>query len=63
MAEIVTKPSVDEIVNALREDAGELDFNPQESRVFIQALRLLTEGRPISSDQVEQIAAGHSKHT
>ncbi len=59
MADTMVKPGVDEIVNALREDAGELDFNPQESRVFIQALRLLTEGRPISSDQVEQIAAGH----
>ena len=57
MTQTAVRPSVEEIVAALRADAGELDFNPQESRLFIQALRLLTEGQPISGEQVEQIAA------
>ena len=51
------KPNLNEIVNALLEDAGGLDFNPQESRMFLQTLRLLSKGHPISSEQVTQIAA------
>ena len=57
MAETKVKPNVDEIAKALREDTGELDFGPQASRLFIQTLRLLTEGRPISPEQVMQLAA------
>lgn len=57
MSNISTKPSVDEIVKALRQDTGELDLNPQESRLFIQTLRLLAKGEPVSPEQVAQIAA------
>lgn len=57
MSDTIVKPRVDEIVKALREDTGELDLNPQESRLFIQTLRLLAEGEPVSPEQVAQIAA------
>lgn len=56
MADTMAKPNVDEIVKALRKDTGELDLGPQASRLFIQTLRLLTEGRPISPEQVTRIA-------
>lgn len=51
------KNNINEIVNRLLEDAGGLDFNPQQSRMFIQTLILLSKGHPISSEQVRQIAA------
>jgi alkylmercury lyase len=47
---------VDEIVAALRADTGELDFDPQMARVFIQVLRTLARGTPVSPLQVTQIA-------
>ena len=47
---------VDEIVAALRADTGELDFDPQTADVFIQVLRSLARGTPVSPTQVAQVA-------
>jgi len=48
--------NIREITDALVEDAGKLDYNPQESQVFIKALQLLSKGEPLNSKQLAQIA-------
>jgi hypothetical protein len=55
MTKNLVKQNVDEIVQALRDSAGELDYNPQEARLFIQAVRLLAQGKPISNSQLEEL--------
>lgn len=55
MTEKIAKQNVDEIVQALRDSAGELDYNPQEARLFIQAVRLLAQGKPISDSQLVEL--------
>lgn len=57
MSVALVKPTVDDVVEALLNDTGTLDFDPQEAKVFIQVLRRLTEGQPVSAEQVTEIAA------
>jgi len=57
MSQVSAKSTVGEVVVALFNDTGTLEFTPQESKVFIQVLRRLTEGQPISTEQVTEIAA------
>ena len=57
MATIGSRPSVDEIADALRENTGELAWDAKEARLFIQILRHLTEGQPVSTKHLEQVAS------
>lgn len=64
MASVASKSSaaraarVEEIANSLRQEAGLFSWGPKEARLLVQALRLLAEGRLISSEQLRQLAAG-----
>jgi hypothetical protein len=44
-------------VEALLRDAGTIDLHGDEARLFVQALRRLTEGNPLNARDVEEIAA------
>ena len=56
MDRTLEKLSIDEIVEALILDAGTIDLHGAEARLFVQTLQRLTEGRPISSQDVDQLA-------
>ncbi len=58
MSSTLEKLSVDEIVAALIRDAGTIDLQGDEARLFVQTLRRLTEGRPINSQEVDRLADG-----
>lgn len=56
----MTKPTVDEVVAALLRDAGTIDLHGNEARLFVQTVRRLTQGQPLSEKEIEEIAAGLS---
>ncbi|MGH2536498.1 MAG: organomercurial lyase [Candidatus Promineifilaceae bacterium] len=58
MSEKSAGPTAADIAGALRDETGELGLSRQQTRLFIQALRLLALGRPVTREQVAQIAAG-----
>ncbi len=49
--------NIAEIAEALREFEIPPRFKPSESRLFIQALRLIADGLPVSPGQIEQISS------
>ncbi len=49
--------NVAEIARALRDSDFPPHFQNDESRLFVQVLRLVAEGRPVSPEQVEQTAS------
>ncbi len=51
-----THITVDEIVAALRREAGELDLDPQGARLFIAVLRRLSLGTPLNPEALAAIA-------
>ena len=53
------KHNVDEIVKNLIDNAGDLDYNPTEARIFIQAVRTLAKGSPLTPETLSQIGADH----
>lgn len=55
MSETIEKQNVDEIVQNLISSAGELDYNEQESRIFIQAARTLAQGIPLTPEELTKI--------
>lgn len=57
MSKITTKPTVDEIVAALIQDAGTIDLQGNEARLFIQTVRHLAQGQPVTAEDVQSIAA------
>jgi Alkylmercury lyase len=57
---IITKPTVDEVVAALLRDAGTIDLHGNEARLFVQTVRRLTQGQPLTEKEMEEIAAGLS---
>ncbi len=56
MIEATLKFSVQEIVERLRNDSGGLNLEPAGARLFIKTLKALAEGRPITAEDIEQIA-------
>ncbi|MCQ3975243.1 MAG: hypothetical protein DPW09_17515 [Anaerolineae bacterium] len=54
---IVKTPNLYEISAGLSKAGIDINFGPDVSRLVIQIWRLLAEGRPITLEQVEQIAA------
>lgn len=57
MSTIMTKPTVDEIVAALLQDTGTIDLQGNEARLFIQTVRHLAQGQPVTTEGVRSIAA------
>jgi alkylmercury lyase len=55
---IETRPTVDDIVAALVRDAGSIDLHGNEARLFIQVVRRVAEGQPVTDRDVTDIAAG-----
>ena len=53
----MTTAMVDEIVHNLYEPSLPLDFGPGRSRLLIRVVRTLACGRPVTVDQVDQMAA------
>ena len=54
----ITKPTVDEIVAALLRNTGTIDLQGNEARLFVQTVRRLAQGRPLTDGDVEEISAG-----
>ncbi len=51
-----THPSVDDIVAALRREAGELDLDPEGARLFIAVLRALSQASALTPETLVAIA-------
>ncbi len=56
MDRTLDKLSVDEIVEALIQDAGTIDLHGDEARLFVQTLRRLMEGQHLNSGDVDRLA-------
>lgn len=56
MDRTLEKLSVDEIVEALIQDAGTIDLHGEEARLFVQTLRRLMKGQPLNSEDVDRLA-------
>lgn len=52
-----SRPSIDDIVEALLRDAGTIDLHGNEARLFVHAVRRLAEGQPLTSQHVMDVAA------
>lgn len=53
-----SKPGVDDIVAALLRDAGTIDLRGNKAQLFIQSVRRLAEGKPLTAQDVTEIAGG-----